>query len=33
MVDLYVTLIKAGLKTIDDVPLKFKAEVQSKLNA
>lgn len=33
MVDLYVTLIKAGMKTIDDVPAKFKEQVQAKLNA
>ena len=33
MVDLYVTLIKAGLRTIDEVPAKFKTEVQAKLNA
>ncbi len=33
MVDLYVVLIKAGLRTIDEVPVKFKTEVQAKLNA
>lgn len=33
MVDLYVKLIKAGMRTIDDVPAKFKDEVQAKLNA
>ena len=33
MVDLYVARIKSGKKTIDDVPTKFKAEVQAKLNA
>lgn len=33
MVDLYAKLIQAGMRTIDDVPAKFKAEVQAKLNA
>jgi hypothetical protein len=33
MVDLYVELIKAGKRTIGQVPLKFQAEVQVKLNA
>jgi hypothetical protein len=33
MVDLYVTLIKAGMRTIDEVPAKFKEDVQAKLNA
>lgn len=32
MVDLYFKLIKAGRKTINDVPDKFKAEVQSLLD-
>ncbi len=33
MVELYYKLIKAGRKTIDEVPEKFKAEVQALLNA
>lgn len=33
MVDLYVTLIKRGLKTIEDVPEKIRTEVQNILNA
>lgn len=33
MVDLYVTLIKAGMRTIDEVPAKFKEQVHAKLNA
>lgn len=28
MVNVYVSLIKKGLKTIDDVPNKIKSEVQ-----
>lgn len=33
MVQVYVALIKRGLKTINDVPKKIKAEVQAALNA
>lgn len=33
MVELYYKLIKAGRKTIADVPVKFKAEVQALLDA
>ena len=33
MVEIYVSLIKKGLKTIDDVPEKIRAKVQSKLEA
>ena len=33
MVELYVTLIKRGLKTIEDVPEKIRTEVQNILNA
>lgn len=33
MVELYYKLIKAGRKTINDVPDKFKAEVQALLDA
>ena len=31
MASVYVTLIKAGLKTIDDVPAIWKAEVEKLL--
>lgn len=31
MVELYVTLIKAGRKTIEDVPAIIRAEVQARL--
>lgn len=33
MAMIYYRLIKAGLKTIDDVPEKHKAEVQALLDA
>lgn len=33
MVQVYVSLIKRGLKTINDVPKKIRAEVQAALNA
>jgi len=33
MVDLYVRLIQEGKRSIDEVPEKYKAEVQAKLNA
>lgn len=33
MVELYVQLIKAGKRTIDQVPTKFQADVQALLNA
>jgi hypothetical protein len=33
MATIYYRLIKAGLKTIDDVPEKHKAEVQALLDA
>lgn len=33
MVQVYVSLIKKGLKTINDVPAKIRAEVQAALNA
>lgn len=33
MVDLYVKLILAGRKTIDQVPAALRAEVQAKLDA
>lgn len=33
MVDLYVRLIQEGKRTIDDVPEKYREEVQAKLNA
>lgn len=32
MVNVYVNLIKRGLKTIDDVPAKLRAEVEEELN-
>lgn len=32
MVKIYVSLILKGLKTIDDVPEKLRAEVEEKLN-
>ena len=32
MVQVYVSLIKKGLKTINDVPAKIRAEVQAALN-
>lgn len=32
MVKIYVSLIKKGRKTIDDVPEKIRAEVQAKLD-
>lgn len=32
MVEIYVSLIKRGLKTINDVPEKIKIEVETKLN-
>lgn len=33
MVQVYVSLIRCGLKTINDVPAKIRAEVQAALNA
>lgn len=33
MVDMYVTLVKEGKRTIDQVPLKYREEVQAILNA
>ena len=33
MAQIYYNLIKKGLKTIDDVPLKWRAEVQAMLDA
>lgn len=33
MVDLYVTLIKAGRKTIGDVPAKYREAVKKALEA
>lgn len=33
MVQLYVTLIRAGRKTLDDVPDKYKADVAAELEA
>ena len=32
MVKIYVSLIKKGLKTIDDVPEKIRAKVQARLD-
>ena len=32
MIDLYVRLIQEGKRTINDVPVKYQAEVQAKLN-
>jgi hypothetical protein len=33
MVELYYALVKAGKRTIDQVPLQFRADVQALLNA
>lgn len=33
MAQIYYNLIKKGLKTIDDVPLKWRADVQAMLDA
>lgn len=33
MVELYYTLVKAGKRTIDQVPEKFRADVQALLDA
>ena len=33
MAKLYYNLIKKGLKTIDDVPVQWRAEVEAMLNA
>lgn len=33
MVDLYVALVKAGRRTIEEVPEKFRAKVEEKLRA
>lgn len=33
MVQIYVTLVKLGIKTIGQVPSKIRAEVQAALNA
>lgn len=32
MVDLYVKLVKAGVKTINEVPLAFRERVKVKIN-
>lgn len=32
MVNLYYTLVKEGLRTIEQVPLKYREDVQVKLN-
>ena len=32
MIELYVMLVKAGRKTIDKVPIKYRDEVQAILN-
>lgn len=32
MIELYVKLVKAGRKTIDKVPIKYREEVQAILN-
>ena len=32
MIELYVKLIKAGRKTIDKVPIKYRDDVQALLN-
>lgn len=32
MAQIYYNLIKKGLKTIDDVPLKWRAEVQAMID-
>lgn len=33
MVEMYVKLVREGKRTIEQVPLQFKAEVQAILNA
>lgn len=33
MAQIYYNLIKKGMKTIEDVPLKWRAEVQAMLDA
>lgn len=33
MVDLYVALVKAGRRTLEEVPEKFRAKVEEKLKA
>ena len=33
MAQIYYNLVKKGLKTIDDVPLKWREEVQAMLDA
>ena len=33
MAQIYYNLIQKGLKTIDDVPLKWRAEVQAMIDA
>jgi hypothetical protein len=32
MVDMYVKLVQEGKRTLDQVPLKFRAEVEALLN-
>ena len=33
MIDMYVTLVREGKRTIEQVPLQFRLEVQAILNA
>lgn len=33
MIDMYVRLVKEGKRTIDQVPERYRAEVQARLNA
>ena len=33
MIELYVKLVKSGRKTIDKVPIKYRAEVQALLDS
>lgn len=33
MIDLYVKLVKEGLRTIEQVPERYRTEVQGKLDA
>lgn len=33
MVELYYTLVKEGLRTIEQVPNKYRVEVQAKIDA
>ena len=32
MVDMYYKLVKAGVRTIEQVPIKYRTEVQARLN-